>query len=184
MTSLELIRCLYRTSDLFVYLVLLWQELKRFPSLQAELTQAAIEALERMRDDSKKTALRLVDMEASYFTVDFFRKLPQEIEKGGNPAASTSDRYTDGHLRRIGEFFSRGCMLKYVGYELSTASMFQFRLSSISSMDYLQKKATCLYSSFNFFCGHFSLLLVLSRWPTQISQVQTCQHILLWSVIC
>lgn len=77
-------------------------ELKRFPSLQAELTQAAIEALERMRDDSKKTALRLVDMEASYFTVDFFRKLPQEIEKGGNPAASTSDRYTDGHLRRIG----------------------------------------------------------------------------------
>jgi hypothetical protein len=81
----------------------LWQELKRFPSLQAEIAQAAIESLERMRDDSKKTSLRLVDMEASYLTVDFFRKLPQEIEKGGNPAASTTDRYTDGHLRRIGE---------------------------------------------------------------------------------
>ncbi|KAG0556007.1 hypothetical protein KC19_11G019300 [Ceratodon purpureus] len=77
-------------------------ELRRFPSLQSEIGQAAIESLERMRADSKKTALRLVDMEASYLTVDFFRKLPQEIEKGGNPAASTMDRYTDGHLRRIG----------------------------------------------------------------------------------
>lgn len=86
-----------------MFLFLLCQELKRFPSLQAELAQAAIEALEKMRDDSKKTALRLVDMEASYLTVDFFRKLPQEIEKGGNPAASAMDRYTDGHLRRIGE---------------------------------------------------------------------------------
>lgn len=82
------------------------QELKRFPSLQAELAQAAIEALERMRDESKKTSLRLVDMEASYLTVDFFRKLPQEIEKGGNPATSNMDRYTDGHLRRIGEHFN------------------------------------------------------------------------------
>jgi hypothetical protein len=71
--------------------------------LQAELSQAAIEALERMRDESKKTSLRLVDMEASYLTVDFFRKLPQDVEKGGNPATSAMDRYTDNHLRRIGE---------------------------------------------------------------------------------
>jgi hypothetical protein len=78
------------------------QELKRFPSLRSELSQAAVEALERMREDSKKTSLRLVDMEASYLTVDFFRKLPQEVEKGGNPGSSTLDRYTDGHLRRIG----------------------------------------------------------------------------------
>ncbi len=81
------------------------QELKRFPSLRSELSQAAVEALERMREDSKKTSLRLVDMEASYLTVDFFRKLPQEVEKGGNPGSSTLDRYTDGHLRRIGEYF-------------------------------------------------------------------------------
>ncbi len=33
----------------------------------------------------------------------FFRKLPQEVEKGGNPGASTMDRYTDCNLRRIGE---------------------------------------------------------------------------------
>jgi hypothetical protein len=82
-----------------------FQELKRFPSLRSELTQAAIEALEKMREESKKTSLKLVDMEASYLTVDFFRKLPQEVEKGGNPGASTMDRYTDGHLRRIGECF-------------------------------------------------------------------------------
>lgn len=48
-------------------------------------------------------------MEASYLTVDFFRKLPQEMEKTGNgntPAAPTAqasaaDRYVEGHFRRI-----------------------------------------------------------------------------------
>ncbi|KAL2630381.1 hypothetical protein R1flu_015067 [Riccia fluitans] len=78
------------------------QELKRFPTLQGELAAAAIEALEKFRDESKKTSLRLVEMESSYLTVDFFRKLPQEMEKGGNPGSSSHDRYTDGHLRRIG----------------------------------------------------------------------------------
>lgn len=71
--------------------------------MQAEVAAAAIAALERFRDESKKATLRLVDMENSYLTVEFFRKLPQEIEKGGNPAASSIDRYGDGHLRRIGE---------------------------------------------------------------------------------
>ncbi|XP_039121921.1 LOW QUALITY PROTEIN: dynamin-related protein 1E-like [Dioscorea cayenensis subsp. rotundata] len=55
------------------------QELRRFPSLQAELAAASYEALERFREDGRKTALRLVDMEASYLTVEFFRKLPQEM---------------------------------------------------------------------------------------------------------
>lgn len=82
------------------------QELKRFPTLQAEISAATGESLERFRDDSKKTVIRLVEMEASYLTVEFFRKLPQEVEKvgnpaGGNPAASTVDRYTEGHFRRI-----------------------------------------------------------------------------------
>lgn len=98
---------------------LIVQELKRFPSLQGELAQAAIEALERMRDDSKKTTLRMVDMESSYLTVDFFRKLPQEIEgKGGNAAAPASDRYTDGHLRRIGndEKFPNTYRTNLLGY--------------------------------------------------------------------
>ncbi|KAG5538788.1 hypothetical protein RHGRI_019364 [Rhododendron griersonianum] len=85
------------------------QELRRFPSLQAEIAAAAGEALERFREESKKTVVRLVDMESSYLTVDFFRKLPQEIENmgnrpGGPPAAAAApaiDRYSEGHFRRI-----------------------------------------------------------------------------------
>jgi dynamin GTPase len=86
------------------------QELRRFPSLQGEIAAAAGEALERFREESKKTVIRLVDMESSYLTVDFFRKLPQEMEKAGNPpggppgaAAATPaiDRYSEGHFRRI-----------------------------------------------------------------------------------
>ncbi|KAF5460274.1 hypothetical protein F2P56_020155 [Juglans regia] len=78
------------------------QEMKQFPTLQAEIAGAAAEALERFREDSKKTTLRLVEMESSYMTVDFFRRLPQEVEKGGNPAASSAERYPEGHFRRIG----------------------------------------------------------------------------------
>ncbi|KAJ7961839.1 putative Dynamin [Quillaja saponaria] len=82
------------------------QELKRFPPLQAEIAAAAGEALERFREESKKTVIRLVDMESSYLTVDFFRRLPQEVEKGGNPTTSTVDRYAEGHFRRIGSTVS------------------------------------------------------------------------------
>ena len=78
------------------------QELRRFPTLQADIATSANEALERFRDDSKKTVLRMVDMESAYLTVDFFRKLPQEVDKGGNPTVSLVDRYTEGHFRRIG----------------------------------------------------------------------------------
>lgn len=78
------------------------QELKRFPTLQAEIAAAANEALERFRDESRKTTTRLVEMESSYLTVDFFRKIPQEAEKVGNPTAISADRYAEGHFRRIG----------------------------------------------------------------------------------
>eukprot|EP00257_Ricinus_communis_P021189 XP_015580615.1 dynamin-related protein 1C isoform X1 [Ricinus communis] len=86
------------------------QELKRFPTLQAEIAIAASDALERFREDSRKTTLRLVDMESSYLTVDFFRKIPMEMEKVGNPIANNADRYTEGHFRRIGSNVS-----SYVG---------------------------------------------------------------------
>ena len=89
--------------------------MRRFPTLQAELAVAANEALERFREDSRKTALRLVDMESSYLTVEFFRRLPQEVEKGGNAAASTTDRYGEGHFRRIGSNIS-----SYIGMVLET----------------------------------------------------------------
>ncbi|KAK4476467.1 hypothetical protein RD792_015621 [Penstemon davidsonii] len=92
------------------------QELKRFPTLQSAIAGASNESLERFRDESKKTVIRLVDMESSYLTVDFFRNLPQEVEKMGNPGgvnprensrensagASPADRYADAHFRRIG----------------------------------------------------------------------------------
>ncbi|KAL2536680.1 Dynamin-related protein 1E [Forsythia ovata] len=91
------------------------QEMKRFPTLQSTIAGAANEALERFREDSKKTVVRLVDMEASYLTVEFFRRLPQEVEKGGNPAAATTDRYSEGHFRRIGSNVS-----SYVNMVLET----------------------------------------------------------------
>ncbi|KAJ4805165.1 hypothetical protein LUZ62_017731 [Rhynchospora pubera] len=87
------------------------QELKRFPTLQSELAAACYEALERYKEDSKKTTLRLVDMEATYLTVEFFRKLPQEgeIRPGGDgkrgsnapPEPQPVDRYGEGHYRTI-----------------------------------------------------------------------------------
>ncbi|KAK3009508.1 hypothetical protein RJ639_013376 [Escallonia herrerae] len=78
------------------------QELKRFPTLQATIAGATGEALEKFREESKKTVVRLVDMESSYLTVDFFRRLPQEVEKVGNQPPSNVDRYAEGHFRRIG----------------------------------------------------------------------------------
>ncbi|CAL9149437.1 unnamed protein product [Musa hybrid cultivar] len=77
-------------------------ELKQYPTLRVEVGNAAFESLERMREESRKATLKLVDMECSYLTVDFFRKLPQDIEKGGNPTLSIFDRYNDSYLRRIG----------------------------------------------------------------------------------
>lgn len=70
-----------------------------------EVGNAAFDSLERMREESRKATLKLVDMECSYLTVDFFRKLPQDIEKGGNPTHSIFDRYNDSYLRRIGNYF-------------------------------------------------------------------------------
>lgn len=81
--------------------------MKRFPSLTAEIAAAATEALERFRDESRRTVLRLVEMESSYLTVDFFRKQQMETErqeKGQNPSGPNMDRYTEMHLRRIGMF--------------------------------------------------------------------------------
>ena len=96
------------------------QELQRFPTLQTEVAGSATSALEKMREDGRKTVLRLVDMESSYLTVEFFRRLPTEIadeereskggKKGGRESKESKDalsngmdRYTEMHLKRIGE---------------------------------------------------------------------------------
>ncbi|XP_030548096.1 dynamin-related protein 5A-like [Rhodamnia argentea] len=77
-------------------------ELKQYPSLKVEVSAAACESLDRMKEESRKATLQLVDMECGYLTVEFFRKLPQDSEKGGNPSHSIFDRYNDAYLRRIG----------------------------------------------------------------------------------
>nr|XP_043607427.1 dynamin-related protein 5A-like isoform X4 [Erigeron canadensis] len=89
-------------------------ELKQYPSLRKEVERAANESLERMKAESKKATLMLVDMECCYLTVDFFRKLPQDMEKGGNPTQSIFDRYNEIYLRRIGT-----TVLQYVNMVLS-----------------------------------------------------------------
>ncbi|CAN0889691.1 Phragmoplastin DRP1B [Linum grandiflorum] len=78
------------------------QELKQYPTLKVEVTNAAVESLERMKEESRRASIQLVDMECCYLTVEFFRKLPQDIEKGGNPTHSIFDRYNDAYLRRVG----------------------------------------------------------------------------------
>ncbi|KAL7110790.1 hypothetical protein ABFS83_05G048600 [Erythranthe nasuta] len=78
------------------------EELKRFPTLQSDIAAASNEALEKFRDESRRTVLRLVEMESSYLTVEFFRKLNMEPEKNNTPTGPNADRYTDNHLRRIG----------------------------------------------------------------------------------
>ncbi|KAJ1437866.1 P-loop containing nucleoside triphosphate hydrolase [Sesbania bispinosa] len=86
------------------------EELKRFPTLQNDIATAANEALERFREESRKTVLRLVDMESSYLTVEFFRKIHLEPEKNPNGPPNSNrnapppnmDNYTDNHLRKIG----------------------------------------------------------------------------------
>lgn len=90
-------------------------ELRQYPTLRVEVVNAATEALERMRDESKRATLQLVDMECGYLTVDFFRKLPQDVEKGGNPTHSIFDRYNDSYLRRIGS-----TVLSYVNMVCAT----------------------------------------------------------------
>ena len=83
-----------------------YQELKRFPTLASDIAAAANEALERFRDESRKTVLRLVDMESSYLTVEFFRKLHLEPGKEKpnqrNAPPPNADIHSDNHFRKIG----------------------------------------------------------------------------------
>ncbi|XP_058225637.1 dynamin-related protein 5A [Rhododendron vialii] len=77
-------------------------ELKQYPTLRVEVANAAGESLDRMKEESRRATLQLVEMEYSYLTVDFFRKLPQDVDKGGNPTHSIFDRYNESYLRRVG----------------------------------------------------------------------------------
>lgn len=100
------------------------QELRQYPGLRVEVTNAACDSLERMREESKKATLQLVDMECSYLTVDFFRKLPQDVDKGGNPSHSLFDRYNDSYLRRIGKSLKLKISIPYSRLWFSFAESF------------------------------------------------------------
>lgn len=89
----------------------LLQELKRFPSLQADIAAASNESLEKFRDESRKTVNRLVEMESTYLTVEFFRKIheadknPRDDKHSNRSGPNTADRYEDNHFRRIGRYY-------------------------------------------------------------------------------
>nr|KJB23315.1 hypothetical protein B456_004G092200 [Gossypium raimondii] len=68
-----------------------------------------------MSKTPKKATLQLVDMECCYLTVEFFRKLPQDVDKGGSVTQSIFDRYNDSYLRRIGS-----TVLSYVNMVCAT----------------------------------------------------------------
>lgn len=112
-------------------------------------------------------------MEASYLTVDFFRKLPQEIEKTGNvntaaaaTAASTEDRYSEGHFRRIASNVSsyiglvgdtlRNTIPKAVVYcqvrEAKHSLLNDFYIQ-IGKKEVLFLSHLLIYLSVNFVCG-------------------------------
>ncbi|PRQ20636.1 putative Dynamin superfamily [Rosa chinensis] len=55
-----------------------------------------------MKEESNEATMQPVDMECGYLTVEFFRKLPEDIEKGGNLTHSLFDRYNDSYLRWVG----------------------------------------------------------------------------------
>ncbi|KOM46260.1 hypothetical protein LR48_Vigan06g156600 [Vigna angularis] len=85
------------------------EELKRFPTLQADIAASANDSLERFREESRRTVIRMVDMESGYLTVEFFRKMHLEPEKSSdpkNPNRSTPnpnvDTHSDSHLSKIG----------------------------------------------------------------------------------
>eukprot|EP00897_Mesotaenium_endlicherianum_P008166 jgi/Mesen1/7378/ME000382S06573 len=97
-------------------------ELQRFPSLQAQLSAAANLALENFREESRKAAVQLVEMETSYFTVEFIRRLPQVQESrapNGKEAkdakkAAAADPETE-NLKRIGSNVSA-----YIGFVMDS----------------------------------------------------------------
>ena len=69
--------------------------LRRFPSLRAAVASAAYGALDARRDESERMVAALVDMEASYFDADFFRRFTREEHlRRFNNTASEPDEST------------------------------------------------------------------------------------------
>ncbi|KAK6146702.1 hypothetical protein DH2020_020571 [Rehmannia glutinosa] len=121
------------------------EELKRFPTLQSDIAAAANEALEKFRDESRKAVSRLVEMESSYLTVEFFRKLNTEPEKTPNITGPNAERYTDNHLRRIGmpfcAYFPTCCQKEQLGKMLDEDPSLMAKRETIAKRLELYKSA-------------------------------------------
>ena len=81
----------------------LGEALRRFPSLRAAVTSAALSALERHKKEAEAMVTAMVDMEASYFDADFFRRfsaggyLNEEEDDVNNPSSSLSSGGGNGN---------------------------------------------------------------------------------------
>ena len=62
----------------------------RFPSLRAEVTNAALSALDRHKREAEAMVTAMVDMEASYFDADFFRHFSPEFDTFKDDSQETS----------------------------------------------------------------------------------------------
>ena len=89
------------------------QELKRFLTLQAEIAAAGGEALERFREESKKTAVQLLDMESSYLT-GFLQKTSPRGRERRKPCWASRHTYRPVHRGALQEDRLK-CVLFYVG---------------------------------------------------------------------
>jgi len=111
-------------------------------------------------------------MEASYLTVEFFRRLPQEMEKAGNPAnpaTPNEDRYGEGHYRRIGSNVSSyiGMVSDTLRNTIPKAVVFcQVREAKLSLLNHfytqIGKKEVILRFNFNF--SLFLITNIIQSW--------------------
>lgn len=111
-------------------------------------------------------------MEASYLTVEFFRRLPQEMEKAGNPANQATpneDRYGEGHYRRIGSNVTSyiGMVSDTLKNTIPKAVVFcQVREAKLSLLNhfYTQIGKKEVIVPFNFNCSLILVTNIIQSW--------------------
>lgn len=81
--------------------LVLSEELKQYPGLWVEVESAAVGSLERLKEESKKATLQLVDMECGLWPLTSFATY-LEVDESDNPEHSLFDRYNDSYIWRIG----------------------------------------------------------------------------------
>lgn len=77
------------------------EELQRFGMLREGILAAADASLTRFRDEARRIAVVLVEMQSSHLTAEFFRRLPMDPDMKGVTGQSGLDARTEAYLRRI-----------------------------------------------------------------------------------